>query len=289
MAHRANYFVTLPNSLRFLDAFRGRDRTFVRAGSRLRVKGVRALRLWLLQHSQKHSPTLPLALAKDSDAPQHHRLLGSAARQVRQEEGAQSPSDRARPGAGPHRGRRLRRVLVRQHRPGLLPADHGLAHTRGPVRDPSTSSATATASRRSTPIHRRGPVPGPGLRPGAGPLLGDGRPPPHDRRPALGDVRQGPGRDRRVPAHAGLAPGGAEGVRHQAVGRHEEVPPGLLRGRQRLPQGQGRQGHLPGVRGARPRPTTTSPRSGRRSTRWPGSRRWPGTCAATCRTRSTAP
>ena len=29
-------------------------------------------------------------------------------------------------------------------------------------------------------------------------------------------------------------------------------------------------------------------RSGRRSTRWPGSRRWPGTCAATCRTRSTA-
>lgn len=35
--------------------------------------------------------------------------------------------------------------------------------------------------------------------------------------------------------------------------------------------------------------TTTSRRSGPRSTRWPGSRRWPGTCAATCRTRSTAP
>ncbi len=31
------------------------------------------------------------------------------------------------------------------------------------------------------------------------------------------------------------------------------------------------------------------PRSGPRSTRSPGSRRWPGTCAATCRKRSTAP
>ena len=81
---------------------------------------------------------------------------------------------------------------------------------------------------------------------------------------------------------------GAEGVRHQAVAQHQEVPPGLLGGRQRLPQGP------PGpalsleyaVLGLR---TTTSPRSGRRSTRWPGSRRWPGTCAATCRRRSTAP
>ncbi|MGH1556532.1 penicillin acylase family protein [Streptomyces sp. L7] len=35
-------------------------------------------------------------------------------------------------------------------------------------------------------------------------------------------------------------------------------------------------------------PTTTSPRSGPRSTPSRGSRRWPGTCAATCRTRSTA-
>lgn len=35
-------------------------------------------------------------------------------------------------------------------------------------------------------------------------------------------------------------------------------------------------------------PTTTSPPSGPRSTRSPGSRPWPGTCAATCRTRSTA-
>lgn len=35
--------------------------------------------------------------------------------------------------------------------------------------------------------------------------------------------------------------------------------------------------------------TTTSPGSGPRSTRWPGSRPWPGTCAATCRRRSTGP
>lgn len=36
-------------------------------------------------------------------------------------------------------------------------------------------------------------------------------------------------------------------------------------------------------------PTTTRRKSGRRPTPWPGSRRWRGTCAATCRKRSTAP
>ena len=34
-------------------------------------------------------------------------------------------------------------------------------------------------------------------------------------------------------------------------------------------------------RAARRAASTTSPSRGRRSTRWPGSRRWPGTCAAT--------
>ena len=46
---------------------------------------------------------------------------------------------------------------------------------------------------------------------------------------------------------------------------------------------------LAGVRRARARTAwTTGWRTGPRSTRWPGSRRWRGTCAATCRTRSTA-
>lgn len=73
----------------------------------------------------------------------------------------------------------------------------------------------------------------------------------HDLRAPLGDVRQGPGRQRRIPAHPRLGPCGERGVRHQAVARHEEVPPGIRQGSQRLPGGQGRRGNLPGVRGAR--------------------------------------
>ena len=38
--------------------------------------------------------------------------------------------------------------------------------------------------------------------------------------------------------------GREEGVRHHAVGLHQEVPPGVRQGGQRLPAGQGRRGHL---------------------------------------------
>ena len=65
---------------------------------------------------------------------------------------------------------------------------------------------------------------------------------------AVGDVRQEPGRQRRVPAHPRLGPGGEGGVRQDAVGLHEEVPPATPRGSTPT-SGQGRRGHLPGVRG----------------------------------------
>ena len=70
--------------------------------------------------------------------------------------------------------------------------------------------------------HPRRPLPRPGLRPGAGPLLRDGRAPPPHLRPAVGDVRQEPGRDRRLPAHPRLARRRAEGVRHPARRHHQE-------------------------------------------------------------------
>ena len=201
-----------------------------------------------LQHG---SARLPLALGQQGQrCPRTPPPLPAKARQVRQEEGAQSPTDRDRPGSGHRRGHRLRRVLERQHRARLLPADEGLDQARRPVR-PGGRQARRLRHPADLRLVRRGPVHGPGLRPGAGPVLRDGRAPPHDLRPALGDVRQGPGQDRRVPAHARLAPGGAEGVRHQAVGRHEEVPPGVRQGSQRLPR--------------RARTARTSPWSTRRS------------------------
>ena len=89
-------------------------------------------------------------------------------------------------------------------------------------------------------------------------------------------------RDRQVHPHHGLAPGRRAGA-GAARARHPRRPRGLRRRRQRLP------------RRARHRASSaveyTVLRAGGldyraravddRSTRWPGSRRWPGTCAAT--------
>ena len=69
----------------------------------------------------------------------------------------------------------------------------------------------------------------------AGTLLGDGFPPARDQWPASRDVRQGPGRHRRVPAHHGLASGSRAGVEHH-LPAEPAVPAGLRRRRQRLPQ-----------------------------------------------------
>ena len=77
----------------------------------------------------------PPCPSKDSDARQHNRPSGLPMRRRRQE-GATRPPDRDRPGAGARRGCRLRRVLVRLHGPGLLPADHRFARAQGPVRRP---------------------------------------------------------------------------------------------------------------------------------------------------------
>lgn len=52
---------------------------------------------------------------------------------------------------------------------------------------------------------------------------------------------------------------------------------------------QGRRGHLRRVRGARVHQRLRAAEVDSRPTPWPGSRRWRGTCAATCRKRSTAP
>ena len=65
--------------------------------------------------------------------------------------------------------------------------------------------------------------------------------------------------------------------------------PGLRRRRERLPGSALRRRHLARVRRARPaEPRLHARASGPRPTRSPGSRPWPGTCARTSRTRSTA-
>ncbi len=150
-------------------------------------------------------------------------------------------------------GRRCvrQRVLGGEHRPGLLPGGDG-QHLGG--RDVGTRRRQAGRERHPAAVrrHPRRPVPSPGLRPGAGPVLGDGRPPAHHLRAALGDVRIEPGRDRHLPADHGLAPGRAAGVRHQALRRHQEEPAGLLGRRERLAcPAPGRCERLAGVHAAR--------------------------------------
>lgn len=181
-------------------------------------------------------PKVRPAPSKDSDA--------------RQEDLATRPSDRDRSRAAACGRHRRRDLLGRQYRPRLLPADDGLAQTQGPRR-PGEREA---GRKRNPPDLRgqgRGPLPGSGLCPGPGPLLGDGRTPPHDRRASVGDVRRQPGGDRRLLAHARMARGRGEGVQ-ATPGQDQGLPQGLLGGCQRLPQEPQGLGALRRVRGTRP-------------------------------------
>ena len=66
-----------------------------------------------------------------------------------------------------------------------------------------------------------------------------------------------------------------------------ERAPGVRRRRQRLPaQPRARPRSRWSTPCCAPAVSTTPRRTGRRPTRWPGSRRWPGTCGATWTTRS---
>ena len=130
-----NVFLTL---VRVVRANRVRDRS-----SRFRVRAGCGAAPMVAPALQDHPAPRRTAMPANTTASSGH--------EARQEEGATRPPDRDRPGAGARRGRRIRRVLVRQHRPRLVPADHRLDQAQGPVRRRSTSSATATASRRSTP------------------------------------------------------------------------------------------------------------------------------------------
>lgn len=192
----------------------------------------------------------PPCPSKDSDARQHNRLFRPFRREeARQEEGATRPPDRARPGAGARRGCRIRGVLVRFHRAGLVPADHRVDDSRRPFRRRRGQTRLLRNPADLRGLRRR-PLPRPGIRPGPGPLLGDGRPAAHDVRSALRDVRFRTGGDRFLPAHPRLAEGGAEGVRRGPGREHQEEPPVVRGGRQRVSEGQGRPGHLGRVRGS---------------------------------------
>ncbi len=187
---------------------------------------------------------------------------------------------RAGPGPG---GRRRARL---HDRASVAPADRGHHHPRRAGRGgdrPAGRRRGAAALRR----HRRGPLLRPGVRPGPGPVLRDGRATPHHRGPALGALRSGDARDRQGGPGDGVAPGRRAGGR-PARPEGGGVPRGVQRRGQRLPRGPLAQRAVAGVHPARARPgSTTGSRGGHRRTRSPGSRRWPGTCAATCRTRST--
>ena len=118
--------------------------------------------------------------------------------------------------------------------------------------------------RRGHPATRRRDRPRPLLRPGlrarAGPVLGDGLPPPRHRRPGRRAVRGVPGRDRRLRPHAGLA-------RHRRAGVRTARPglPRLLRGvrarRERLPRHPRRRRPLARVRRARAAEPGVHPRA----------------------------
>ena len=116
----------------------------------------------------------------------------------------------------------------------------------------SRSTATPGASRRSSPAprptcsRRR-------VRARAGPVLGDGLPPPRHGRTPVGAVRARPGGHRRLPAYVGLAPRRRAGV--EPAGRRD---PRTFRST--------RPGSTPGS------PTTVAPRR-------PGPRAWSTRCS----------
>ncbi len=238
--------------------------------------------------STKHSQPLPLVLGQQGQrCPQHHRLYGSAARQVRQEEGAQSPTDRPCPGSGPRRRPGLRGVLVGQHRPRLLPADEGsitLEGLSGPVdvkRDGHGIPQIYASSDEDL-------------------FMAQGYVQAQDRFYEM-DVRRHMTSGRlsemfgkgQVDNDAFLRTLGWHRVAQKEY--DEKLSESTKKYLQAYAKGStptSRARTAPTSRwSTRPSgsPTTTRRRSGRRSTRSPGSRRWPGTCAATCRTRSTGP
>ena len=93
-------------------------------------------------------------------------------------------------------------------------------------------------------------------------------------------------RDRQVHPHDGLAPGRRAGAGAARAG-HPGRARGLHRRGQRLPRRpHARRRSRWSTPCSGSAGSTTSPSSGPRSTRWPGSRRWRGTCAATWTTRS---
>ena len=208
---------------------------------------------------------------------------GGVLRSVRAtvETSSSGPDHRRRPARhGGRRGRGARRL----DRAAELPADRWRARDRGP-----DEQGVGAARRPRHPDdlcrQRERPLPGAGLRQRSGPLLRDGPAPPPHRRTAVRDGRRGRPRVRQGRAHDGLAPGRRAGAA-AARPRDPAVPPGLRRRRQRLHR----------VRSSRPRRCRSSTPSssaatratassrGRPSTPSPGSRRSPGTCAATTTT-----
>ena len=148
----------------------------------------------------------PPCPSKDSDARHHNRPF-------RRYEGRQDEQEEGTPPAAVRRSSwcwRWSRASPTACTGRVSTVRASFPQTTGTLKVPGLTRpgrGQARRLRRSADLRRqrRGPVHGPGLRPGAGPLLGDGRPPPHDVGPALGDVRQRPGRHRRLPAHPGLA------------------------------------------------------------------------------------
>ena len=183
----------------------------------------------------------------------------------------------ARPG-GRRRGRRT----------PSAPADRRRARGAGPVgagRGGPRRPRHPAALRR----HRRRPDARPGLRARPGALLRDGLPAPRDRRPALASCSA----RTTLETDKFIRTLGWRRVAEQECALLEPATRAALKayadGRQRLPR---RPHARPRSRWSTPcsaleRPRLHAPRSGTRSTRWPGSRRWRGTCAATWTTRST--
>ena len=136
--------------------------------------------------------------------------------------------------------------------------------------------------------HRRRPLPRPGLRPGAGPLLRDGLPPARDGRPAVASCSASTTlRDRQVRPHAWAGAGWpSRSCRCSTPTPGSYLRPTPTASTPTWPTSRGAQLSLE-YAAARARRARLHARAvDARSTRWPGSRRWRGTCAATWTTRS---
>ncbi len=269
---------------RFLDA-RRRDRTPVPAGTRLRVKGRGPAPTSCSSVRYKHSPPLPLIDWDNGTAcPHQHLRVGS-------------PTSPAGRGA---QGRLFVLVLVlRHHRRHLVyraywsistvrasfPQTKGsitLEGLSGPVdvkRDDYGIPQIYASSGEDLFMAR-------GYVQGAGPVLQDGRAPPLTSR----HCRRCSARARSTTTSScarGLAPGAEEYDEKLSDSTKKylrRTPRASL-----LPGGQGRRGHLPGVR--RPRLHQRLQAAGVDASRLGGLAEGDGLgpAAATCRTRSTGP